>query len=308
MRNFVLTLALIISAIAISSHIAAARNPTTDAVSPDELLVVFWNVENFFDPESPQRPKYWTRKRFYTKCDAIAKILLLISEQYGRHPDIIGLAEVENRRVLNALRSSTVLRKLGYEIVQFESADRRGIDCALLYRRERLSLRSSKPAHIYDSLAQLIPTRDILLAEFEELSVLVNHHPSKIGGKSERRQLAMKRMTQLADSLCQFSRMPVLAVGDFNEHLWDCGGIDIKGSRETGAAQGTIKFNGSWEKIDGYFAFGEIAVNESIFAHPLLLCEDRAFGGLKPRRSFVGPRYNAGISDHLPVVLVVTIH
>ena len=34
-----------------------------------------------------------------------------------------------------------------------------------------------------------------------------------------------------------------------------------------------------------------------------LLEKDTTFGGMKPRRTFVGPRYNAGVSDHLPIVV-----
>lgn len=309
--------------------------------APDTLLVVFWNIENFFEPDSPNRSKYWTRSRFYTKCDAIAKTILLISERYSRFPDIIGLAEVENRRVLKSLCSTTVLRKLGYKIVHFDSPDRRGIDCALLYRSPRLSLQSSRPIKICDSLGISLHTRDILLASFQNLSILVNHHPSKIGGKTERRQRAMNTMIELADSLQNIN--PVLAIGDFNDTLWEniqanpkdkaepepvtnsgtrtnlIDSIILIGYRTTlppsnsnSSANfqptGTIKYNGSWEKIDGYFAFGDIEVEERIFSHPSLLIEDRSFGGLKPRRTFVGPRYMAGISDHLPIVLKIVIN
>ena len=82
------------------------------------------------------------------------------------------------------------------------------------------------------------------------------------------------------------------AVGDFNEDLWGRGG-------------GTIKYNGKWEKIDGGFAEGFPRVREEVFDDPLLLEEDKAFGGMKPRRTFVGPRYTGGVSDHLPVVFIV---
>ena len=47
------------------------------------------------------------------------------------------------------------------------------------------------------------------------------------------------------------------------------------------------------------------AVREEVFDDPLLLVPDSAFGGLKPRRTFVGPRYQGGVSDHLPVVFIV---
>lgn len=288
-------LTMILPALLLSAALQAAPKAQNHSTSKDTLLLVFWNVENFFSPGSPQSPKYWSSKRFYTKCDAISKTILLIAEQHGRVPDLIALAEVENREVLSELISTTLLRKLGYRIVHYESPDRRGIDCALLYRSSTLKLLSSAPKHILDSAGVIIPTRDILLAQFEKFAVLVNHHPSQIGGKSTRRQLAMARLRAIADSLSREESLPSLAVGDFNEQLWP----------QTG--QGSLKYNGHWEKIDGHFVFPSkshnISTREVIFSAPQLLTRDTKFGGLKPRRTFTGPRYTAGISDHLPIVI-----
>lgn len=259
----------------------------------DSLLVVFWNVENFFDYRSPGKPQYWTAGRFRAKCDAVAKTLLRIADRYGRLPDAVGFAEVENGYVLQRLCASTALRKLDYRIVHYESPDHRGIDCALLCRRSTLPLRASAPKHVPDSAGGVMATRDILLAEFDSLAILVNHHPSQIGGKDERREAARARLQTLTDSLHAAGTARTLAVGDFNQDLWP------------GAPQGTLKYNGRWEKIDGAFARGFRAVREEVFVDPLLLVPDSAFGGLKPRRTFVGPRYQGGVSDHLPVVILV---
>ena len=114
----------------------------------------------------------------------------------------------------------------------------------------------------------------------------------QIGGKAERREAAQARLRALTDSLHAAGQPRTLAVGDFNEDLW-------------GSGAGTIKYNGRWEKIDGGFAEGFPRVREEVFADPLLLEEDKAFGGMKPRRTFVGPRYTGGVSDHLPVVFIV---
>lgn len=258
----------------------------------DSLLVVFWNVENFFDYHSEGKPQYWTKGRFMAKCDAVAKTMLRIADRYGRLPDAVGFAEVENAFVLRQLTRETALRKLDYRIVHYDSPDHRGIDCALLCRASTLPLRASAPKHLPDSAGGVMATRDILLAEFDSLAVLVNHHPSQLGGKAERREAAQARLRALADSLHAAGQPRTLAVGDFNQDLW-------------GSGAGTIKYNGKWEKIDGGFAEGFSGVREEVFADPLLLEEDKAFGGTKPRRTFVGPRYTGGISDHLPVVFIV---
>ena len=257
----------------------------------DSLLVVFWNLENFFDYHSENKPQYWTKGRFQAKCDAVAKTLLRIADRYGRLPDAVGFAEVENAFVLRQLTRETALRKLDYRIVHYDSPDHRGIDCALLCRASTLPLRASAPKHIPDSAGGVLPTRDILLAEFDRLAILVNHHPSQIGGKAERRELAQARLRALTDSLHAAGMARTLAVGDFNEDLW--------------GGPGTIKYNGKWEKLDGGFAEGFPRVREEVFADPVLLEPDKAFGGSKPRRTFVGPRYTGGVSDHLPVVFIV---
>ena len=87
-----------------------------------QMLVMFWNLENFFDwtdqgtgesdaEFSSAGKRHWTRKRFYAKCDAIAKTIFHIGDLYGKLPDVMGFAEIENRGVLAKLCSSTPLRK-----------------------------------------------------------------------------------------------------------------------------------------------------------------------------------------------------
>ena len=278
----------------------------------DSLLVVSWNVENFLDPKEDTTGRH-TAKRLQAKCSGIAKTIFLIADKEGRLPDAVALMEVGNRRVLNKLLSTTPLRKLDYAIIHYDSPDRRGIDCALLYRKSRLTLLRSGPRHLKDSTGAILRTRDILLSEFEGIDILVNHHPSKVGAASEeRRAIAMRRMWGLIDSLSAAGHPRILSVGDFNDNVWpasDAPGTSIQGSGPPGTSiqgsgpPGTIKYNGAWEKIDGHFARGALSVEEAVFDHPLLTEPDRSYGGTKPRRSFSGPRWLGGISDHYPVIL-----
>lgn len=251
--------------------------------------VVFWNLENFFGD----------RPYFNVKCNGIAKTLMMIADAEGDMPDIIAFAEVEDRNVLVKLLYRTALSKYGYGIVHYDSPDKRGIDCALLYRKDKARVLRSKPCHLYDSSGAVMDTRDILLAELvfagegvaDTTAILVNHHPSKVGDGSEtRRRIAMQRMNSLCDSLEDSGCHRILCIGDFNDNLWGP------------SMSGTIKYNGEWEKIDGCFARG-ISVREKVFSAPHLLTEDSKFGGTKPLRAFSGPRYLGGISDHLPIIV-----
>lgn len=269
------------------------------------IIVYFWNVENFFAPGAfPGHA--WNKPRFYTKCNAVAKTLLLASDEMGALPDVVGFAEVGDASVLKALLGATPLRKLDYSFVHYDSPDRRGIDCALLYRRSRFRLLNSKPCHLYDSTGAIMPTRDILLAvlvgreDGDTLAVLVNHHPSKVGSASgERRGLAMSRLRYLADSLHAAGVSHIIAVGDFNDAVVTAPGIERTLRKQ--APPGTIKFQGKWEQIDGCPLLEGLRAEERIFAPPCLLVRD-SYGGEKPRRTFSGPRYLGGISDHLPVM------
>lgn len=288
-------------------------------------VVVFWNVENFFDyfnggqnasdiEFSPLGTKHWTKKRFLAKANAVSKTLFYAADTKGALPDIVAFAELENGFVLKRLLSETALRKTEYRIVHYDSEDHRGIDVGLLYNASSLELVASAPLKIpVDS------TRDILLAQFvtrerDSIAVLVNHFPSKYGvtGKDDNRMTAAERLLEICDSLDNAGWKRILALGDFNEQPDEAACASI-GTHLCNLAinakpsEGTIKFNGHWELIDQAFVTGPLADSSSfeILKIPFLLEKDSSHSGLKPRRTYIGPRYNAGISDHLPVCVTL---
>ena len=213
--------------------VTAGEVSDVEVMNESPVTIMFWNLENFFDFRddgtsesdaefSATGERRWTKTRFYRKCQAVAKTILWAgSTTSGGVPDIVGVAEVENRFVLTQLVTKTALRKLDYRIVHFDSPDPRGIDCGLLYRESRLTLVSAKPCPVS---APGLQTRDILLAQFitvagDSLAVLVNHHPSKYGGGETdwRREVAVARLRALGDSLAATGWTRIVAVGDFND-------------------------------------------------------------------------------------------
>ena len=298
-----------------------------------EQLVMFWNVENFFDwtdqgtGESDEEfsstgNRRWTRKKFYAKCDALAKTLLWIGDNYGRLPDVIGLAEVENIRVLHLLLESSLLRKCGYEIVHQDSGDRRGIDVALLYRNEVYDLSESfitTPQHEGEKLA----TRDILTVRLrrktdgEQITFIVNHHPSKFGGSKaseERRISVMMNLSELCDSLLKTpENTRIVAMGDFNDNpdgsqFSIVDGIMVnKGLELHQKGEGTIRYEGKWDLIDMFMVSPELEDSSvmEIVRVPFLMTREKKHPGEKPFRTYSGPRYIGGVSDHCPVVLLI---
>ena len=297
------------------------------------ILVMFWNLENFFDFRddgssasdaefSPSGQRHWTKNRFYTKCDAIAKTVLWTSGVYGSLPDVIGFAEVENAFAVRSILKSTILDKTPYRYVHHESPDPRGIDVALIYRSDLYVLEDSKPFHILDTSGICLKTRDILLVTLRRISdgsiyhYLVNHHPSKYGGVKNSlpgRMAAASRLRDICDSLrlCDPSSV-VVAMGDFNDGpespvtgMMERAGMVNMASDRKFRDRGTIRFEGRWELIDMFFVPCEMASECSmeILRPPFLMTPDRKHGGEKPLRTYVGPRYAGGVSDHCPVVL-----
>lgn len=156
--------ALFILSVMVKSLVVSVFLFFAGAAPSDSLSLMFWNLENFFDyidggagdsdsEFSSGGARHWTKKRFYQKCGSVAKVILWLGSTRGRLPDVIGVAEVENRFVLRQLVSATALKKLDYEVVHYDSPDPRGIDCALLYRASRLRLAASRPCHVGGAFA-----------------------------------------------------------------------------------------------------------------------------------------------------------
>lgn len=298
----------------------------------DSLLVMFWNVENFFDHmdqgtgESDKEfssygTRHWTKRKFQAKCDDIAKSVLWIGDQYDRMPDIIGLAEVENRGVLWKLLNNTLLRKYDYKIVHFDSGDRRGIDVALLYRGT-VFRKSSHSLTVPVVNGVEMTTRDMLHVCLEDImgqkiNMIVCHHPSKYGGvkeSSSRRNAAMLALKGLCDSLeVADYGVPIVAMGDFNDtpdgeqfRLLD--GVLVNESEYLFVeGYGTIRYQGVWELIDMFMVSAELESRSEmdILQIPFLMTYEKKYPGMKPLRTYSGPRYVGGVSDHCPIVLCI---
>ncbi|TCO06801.1 endonuclease/exonuclease/phosphatase family protein [Natronoflexus pectinivorans] len=309
--------------------------------------IMFYNVENLFDTRNdpdkrdddftPDGVRRWTYSRMREKFNNIGRVIL--NAGGWNLPVLIGLCEVENSWVLNAMLRETGLDNLHYRVIHYESPDLRGIDVALLYRRDRFKVYESRPIPV-DFGPNERPSRDILyvkgvLDQSDTLHVLVNHWPSRFGGAAVtqwKRQYAARLTRQISDSIRMVNPQALLIVmGDFNEpHKSDLFLKDL----EVGLLEddvwlispalkippdvGTLKHQHAWEIFDQIiisrsFFDGSSPIYMSepemrIISLPFLLERDEQMGGVKPFRTYVGFRYAGGYSDHLPVWidLVVT--
>ena len=288
-------------------------------------LAMFWNLENFFDWKdgggggsdrdfSSSGNRHWTSKRFYAKCNAVAKSLLWIADGHGKLPDVVGFAEIENRDVLSRLINSTALCKTGYKIIHYDSPDHRGIDVAMLWNPHTMELLSSKACR-----APGMETRDLLLVRMKELdsgrekAFITVHLPSKYGGGKTawKREKAAARLREVADSVYSSGCMDITVMGDFNDTP-DAEAFSVLGPLLVNVSEplfrrglGTIRFEGKWDLIDMFWVTSCYAgnVEMEIVNVPFLMVRDNVYSGEKPLRTYSGPRYLGGVSDHCPVLL-----
>ena len=165
-------------------------------------------------------------------------------------------------------------------------------------------------------------TRDILQLCLEDemgqkINLIVNHHPSKFGGADAsegRRYAAMKTLRRVCDSLAVADAgVPIVAMGDFNDTpdgpQFRCvdGMLVNKADSLFKAGRGTIRYQGRWDLIDMFLVSEDIASNSTmeILEIPFLMTYEKKYPGMKPLRTYSGPRYIGGVSDHCPIVLCI---
>jgi len=280
----------------------------------------------------------WSATRYFRKRDNIAKVIVAVGG--WEPPSLVALCEVQNRRVLDDLTLYSSLRRLRYKIAHFESPDPRGIDVALLYRPQFFQPYLEKPIRIRFAADIHRRTRDILyvagkLRNGDTLHVFVNHFPSRLGGEleSENGRLEVAGILRWqVDSLFKLNaQSKVLIMGDFNDYpdnksvnsvlaaLPDDAPVKEKAlynlcySIHREGRIGSYKHASQWGMLDQIIVSASlldsrvsISVPESparVFDAPFLLENDEKGFGKKPFRTYLGPKFHGGFSDHLPVYL-----
>lgn len=282
------------------------------------MRIVSYNVENLFDTKHdtlkndssflPEGMHHWTYRRYQTKIDRIAQVLVNIGG--WESVPLVGLCEVENARCLRNLCYK--LRRFHYKYVHYDSPDERGVDVALLYDSTRLSILNSRALSLsLDGDA----TRDILYvsALYEQrdtVHVMMCHLPSQLGGASNtdwKRQRAKSLIQSQIDSILLLQPSAnIVVMGDMNTSAQDdlTGMVNLMIPIQK-MGQGTHKYQGIWTCLDQFYVSQSIATKATttIFSPWWLLEEDTKYLDYKPHRTYIGFRYNDGYSDHLPIVL-----
>jgi len=311
--------------------------------------IAFYNVENLFDTENdtlifdddrtPEGKDNWTLERYAKKLRDISKVISEIGSEITKtSPDIVGLSEVENLKVIEDLINHPNLQTKDYAIVHYDSPDERGIDVALLYKREAF-LPTSFASHrllLIDDDDKRNYTRDQLvvggLLDNERMYFLVNHWPSRSGGEARskpNRMAAAKLNKRIIDSLQRLdATAKIISMGDFND---DANNDSFKKILKTKGKQrqletgdlfnpmeklykkgvGSLAYRDKWNLFDqiyftenllrpkgGNYRFWKVGV----FNKPYLVSKKGQYKGY-PFRTYAGGSYAGGYSDHFPVYM-----
>ena len=315
-------------------------------------LIGFYNLENLFDtinqPEvndedfTPQG-SYRYSSKIYT--DKLSKLERVIAELGTDHsPDgmsILGVAEIENRSVLEDLVNMPRLKDRHYQIVHFDSKDARGIDVGLLYNPRYFKVKNSESLLVpifNDDSTDYRYTRDILFVSGvymgEPMHVFVNHWPSRRGGEeatSPLRELGAAVCKKVIDSLISIDpNTKIVVMGDLNDNPTNASVtkvLNAKRKKEDVAVGGlfnpwtdlykkgigTLAWNDSWSLFDQLIISSSFLNKEQsgvfykeavVFKRNYMLQQTGRFKGY-PMRAYVGSTYMGGYSDHFPTYIVL---
>jgi predicted extracellular nuclease len=312
-----------------------------------DIRVMFYNTENFYDTIDDKQTQDneflpgskldWDKVRYYRKIKQIYQTIAAVGE--NSPPEIIGLAEIENRKVLNDLVHMSPLQKYEYKIIHKDSPDPRGIDVGLLYRTDKIKCLQSNFFEIVFPVNPEKKARDILyfkgLVDTDTIHVFINHWPSRRGGQKKSdpfRMLVASVLKQKVDSLFRINASAnIVITGDFNDQPSDnslsavLGALKITENPLSGKLYnlswslkencrcGTYRHGTNWDMLDQFIVSPSFfntknkvktTINGLHIANfDFLLREDEKYGGYKPFRTYLGPAYLGGFSDHLPVYL-----
>ncbi len=309
------------------------------------LTVAFYNVENLFDTIDdqgsgddeylPDSAKQWDTRKYNKKLRDIAGTLGSLNK--SELPGLVGLAEVENRKVLEDLIREAPLRRGKYEIVHFDSPDERGIDVALIYRPDEFTVVESRAIGISFAFDPDDRTRDILyvkgkMDDGKIYHVYVNHWPSRAGTEREsemRRITAAAALRKEIDNILNFENdARIIIMGDFNDEPTNRSLMQVLNATNKRknhtyrdlynlmydshniSGTGTIAWRENWQMFDQIIvSFSLLSENDGYFvdfesgtvysSDELLYTSESGFRS--PNRTYVGDRYTGGVSDHLPV-------
>jgi hypothetical protein len=341
MNRFLMLIALFVSAILAPG--------TCNAQEYVPACIGFYNVENLFDTldtpgvndseYTPQSAKRWNTERYMDKLEKLARVMGEMGADVHPHGcAIIGLAEIENREVVEDLINTPPLKERGYDIVHYDSPDKRGVDVGLIYQPKYFKVYSHKSYTLTIDGRDDFFTRDQLVVsgvlENDTVHVLVAHWPSRRGGEKRSRPLrvaAAELGRSIIDSLETLSpNARIIYMGDLNDDPINVSvkrGLRSEDKKENAVngrlynpmeelynkGIGTLAWRDTWNLFDQILISEPLVTGEGgayryfgakVHNKPYLRQKDGNFAGY-PFRTYVGDDFKGGYSDHFPVYIIL---
>lgn len=313
--------------------------------------VAFYNLENFYDTiDNPvvndndftaAGIKKYNTSIFLDKLEKLATVIhRLGTDIVPSGPALLGVAEIENDTVLEALIHHPLLLQRKYQYIHFDSKDPRGIDVALLYNPSFFTPEKAMPLFVAlpGKSKEAFFTRDILYVTGwlagERIHIYVNHWPSRRGGEERSapaREAAAITCRKHIDSILQQQLdARIIVMGDLNDDP------DSPSITRSLKAEGTLQSHKSgtlynpWYNMykegigtlanqDTWGLFDQIILSRSwlppsvtgfwfqqarIF-NPGFLQENSGRYKNYPMRTWDGNTYRGGYSDHFPTYIIL---
>jgi exonuclease III len=324
-------------------HVSAAVKPKTYRVLFYNLENFYDLVDDTLvndDDFTPAGKSKWTKERYETKKINMAKVVSAMCDSV--QPLFFGVSEIEKKEVLQDWIATTNLKQFNLEVIEFNSPDQRGIDVALMYNSKLFKLISSEAINVTFPFDTAYKTRDILyvkgVVDNHEVHVLVTHASSRrtAAGESLPRRLYSAAMlrNKAQEILKKDPKANIVIMGDFNDTPHDASVADSLGAQKSTAGLKPGQLYNAMSKLDngsGNFTYNhqgqldildqfitsEAMVNKQctvclkdnsahIFSRDWMLYKTEK-NGMSPNRTYAGPKYIGGFSDHLPIYMDLQI-
>jgi hypothetical protein len=312
-------------------------------INAQKIIISFYNCENFYDTINqsnvidedylPNSERKYTQDLFKIKSKRIATVIYNLGRlEHANGIALMGLAEIENKIVLNQLMNEDLIKKFHYKFIHFDSKDPRGVDVALIYNPALFVPYQYKPFSLTDEKHfNHAATRDILLVKGLLLNkwiyLLVNHWPSRrgIGNSSVKKRIwASTICKKIMDSINGADPAArIIVMGDFNDNPNNRSLKMLKMNNPFTKLYkngiGSIAFNDSWNLFDQILLSPNWRSNTKLGKNDLNLNSYKSIvyrnnemvewtGKYRgyPKRTFNGIEFRGGYSDHFPVALIFT--
>ena len=311
----------------------------SDSSSKNQVLVAFYNVDNLYDTINdpmtfddeftPQGKNHWNAYKYQQKLNHLSQVLN--DFEANQFPDILGVCEIENKKVLLDLALKMPLAS--YNNVHYDSKDERGIDVALFYNKDKFSVLDSKNYTPKFSKDTADKTRDVLWVKLlqtqskDTFQFLVCHFPSRREGQaiSEPKRVEVAQLCKkIIKEKCNPQTQNLIMMGDFNDEPFNQSLAITMGAKElkkfpnadlsnlmfefVQSKKGSYRYKNQWNVLDQFILSNRLINSQSThyLSNSVFIKDDRwLFQKGKfaefPHRTFAGNKWLNGYSDHLPI-------